>query len=415
MARRERHRRRRLDLRRVAMGQGALHGALQRGGRAGHGVDVERDRQGGGRVESRPRCERIAARLPAQSPHHRRAARRDDRRPRALELRSGHRPGRRGTTCACASIRPKPMRDHTLPQFAPMRAAPGMTGVIQRVVQTYFAGRGEFAARLRNTHQEQLTGDAHDPAGARDRPQRLRGLPRVRDELQGVEHVGRGGQSRRPASVRRRSDRHVLQPRADLRGRRVSRHADTIHFPKSCLHCEDPPCVPVCPTGASYKRKEDGIVLVDYDKCIGCKYCAWACPYGARELDEARKEMTKCTLCVDRIYDEALPERDRKPACVLACPTIGAALRRYPRSGVGRVEGDPRARRLSADARVGHEARESLSAAAAGARRAAAVRAPVKPPRTPQPERTANCISPRWRCACDSLVDRDFIDFRSSQ
>ncbi|QGZ57445.1 4Fe-4S dicluster domain-containing protein [Paraburkholderia acidiphila] len=98
-------------------------------------------------------------------------------------------------------------------------------------------------------------------------------------------------------------------------------NSDTIHFPKSCLHCEDPPCVPVCPTGASFKRKEDGLVLVDYDKCIGCKYCSWACPYGARELDEARKEMTKCTLCADRIYNEALPERDRKPACVLACPT----------------------------------------------------------------------------------------------
>jgi len=95
----------------------------------------------------------------------------------------------------------------------------------------------------------------------------------------------------------------------------------TVHFPKSCLHCEDPPCVPVCPTGASYKRAEDGIVLVDYDKCIGCKYCAWACPYGARELDEQQKVMKKCTLCVDRIYDRALPERERKPACVLACPT----------------------------------------------------------------------------------------------
>jgi Fe-S-cluster-containing dehydrogenase component len=100
---------------------------------------------------------------------------------------------------------------------------------------------------------------------------------------------------------------------------------ETIHFPKSCLHCEDPPCVPVCPTGASYKRKEDGIVLVDYDKCIGCKYCAWACPYGARELDEERQVMTKCTLCVDRIYDENLPKADRKPACVAACPT-GARL-----------------------------------------------------------------------------------------
>jgi Fe-S-cluster-containing dehydrogenase component len=98
-------------------------------------------------------------------------------------------------------------------------------------------------------------------------------------------------------------------------------NTQTVHFPKSCLHCEDPPCVPVCPTGASYKRAEDGIVLVDYDKCIGCKYCAWACPYGVRELDSADKVMKKCTLCVDRIYDQALPERDRKPACVLACPT----------------------------------------------------------------------------------------------
>ena len=93
-----------------------------------------------------------------------------------------------------------------------------------------------------------------------------------------------------------------------------------VHFPKSCLHCEEPPCVPVCPTGASYKREEDGIVLVDYDKCIGCKYCSWACPYGAREIDEKQKVMKKCTLCVDRIYDQSLPESERQPACVLACP-----------------------------------------------------------------------------------------------
>jgi Fe-S-cluster-containing dehydrogenase component len=97
-------------------------------------------------------------------------------------------------------------------------------------------------------------------------------------------------------------------------------NTQTVHFPKSCLHCEDPPCVPVCPTGASYKRAEDGIVLVDYDKCIGCKYCTWACPYGAREFDEQRKVMTKCTLCVDRITSTELPEPERQPACVLACP-----------------------------------------------------------------------------------------------
>ena len=61
--------------------------------------------------------------------------------------------------------------------------------------------------------------------------------------------------------------------------------AQTVHFPKSCLHCDDAPCVTVCPTGASYKRAEDGIVLVNEDACIGCSLCAWACPYGARELD----------------------------------------------------------------------------------------------------------------------------------
>jgi Fe-S-cluster-containing dehydrogenase component len=109
-----------------------------------------------------------------------------------------------------------------------------------------------------------------------------------------------------------------------------------VHLPRSCLHCETPDCVTVCPTGASYKRAEDGIVLVDEDKCIGCQLCAWACPYGAREIalphpkaptsdagrkDSKRGTMQKCTLCVDRIYNETLDERDRQPACVMACPT----------------------------------------------------------------------------------------------
>jgi len=97
--------------------------------------------------------------------------------------------------------------------------------------------------------------------------------------------------------------------------------AMTVHFPRSCLHCETPDCVTVCPTGASYKRAEDGIVLVDEDKCIGCKLCSWACPYGAREYSEVRGTMQKCTLCVDRIYNETLDEYDRQPACVMACPT----------------------------------------------------------------------------------------------
>ena len=142
-------------------------------------------------------------------------------------------------------------------------------------------------------------------------------------------------------------------------------NTQTVHFPKSCLHCEDPPCVPVCPTGASYKREEDGIVLVDYDKCIGCKYCSWACPYGAREFDEERKVMTKCTLCVDRITDAALPEAERKPACVLACPTNARLFGDVHDPRVGRLDGHPRARRLRADARVEHAPGQPLPAAPA--------------------------------------------------
>ncbi len=94
----------------------------------------------------------------------------------------------------------------------------------------------------------------------------------------------------------------------------------TVHFPKSCLHCDDAPCVTVCPTGASYKRENDGIVLVNADICIGCKLCSWACPYGAREYDEDAGVMKKCTLCVDKIYNENLPPESRVPACVSTCP-----------------------------------------------------------------------------------------------
>ncbi|MDA0663797.1 MAG: 4Fe-4S dicluster domain-containing protein [Proteobacteria bacterium] len=96
--------------------------------------------------------------------------------------------------------------------------------------------------------------------------------------------------------------------------------ARTVHFPKSCLHCDNAPCVTVCPTGASYKRVDDGIVLVDESRCIGCKLCSWACPYGAREFDADAGVMKKCTLCIDRIYNENLEEVARVPACVSTCP-----------------------------------------------------------------------------------------------
>jgi len=98
-------------------------------------------------------------------------------------------------------------------------------------------------------------------------------------------------------------------------------NSTTVNFPKSCLHCDDAPCVTVCPTGASFKREDDGIVLVNPDTCIGCKLCSWACPYGAREYDSHEGVMKKCTLCVDKIYNQDLPAHSRVPACVSACPT----------------------------------------------------------------------------------------------
>jgi len=125
------------------------------------------------------------------------------------------------------------------------------------------------------------------------------------------------GDDRRSTTNVKSADNDVLASHVDRR----SSPGMTIHFPRSCLHCETPDCVTVCPTGASYKRSEDGIVLVDEDKCIGCKLCSWACPYGAREYSEQRGVMQKCTLCVDRIYNESFDAYDRQPACVMACPT----------------------------------------------------------------------------------------------
>lgn len=82
--------------------------------------------------------------------------------------------------------------------------------------------------------------------------------------------------------------------------------------PGNCMHCEHPPCVSVCPTGASYKRA-DGIVLVNNTKCIGCKYCLTACPYDARFANPITGKADKCTFCLQRL------EQGLKPACVQTC------------------------------------------------------------------------------------------------
>jgi molybdopterin-containing oxidoreductase family iron-sulfur binding subunit len=100
-----------------------------------------------------------------------------------------------------------------------------------------------------------------------------------------------------------------------------------ISLPMMCQHCENPPCVDVCPTGASMKR-DDGIVLVDKHTCIGCRYCMMACPYKARSfIHEAvtdqktyaprgKGTVESCTLCVHRVDKDG---KDAVPACVQAC------------------------------------------------------------------------------------------------
>jgi len=84
--------------------------------------------------------------------------------------------------------------------------------------------------------------------------------------------------------------------------------------PKICNQCDNPPCVQVCPVGATFKTM-DGVILVDSNYCIGCSYCIQACPYGARFLHPVTKTAEKCTFCYHRIV------RDKVPACVEVCPT----------------------------------------------------------------------------------------------
>jgi Fe-S-cluster-containing dehydrogenase component len=90
----------------------------------------------------------------------------------------------------------------------------------------------------------------------------------------------------------------------------------------ACNHCDEPACLKGCPVSAISKRAGDGIVLIDQEKCIGCRQCEKACPYGAPQFNEQSQKSEKCTMCVHRI-DAGLT-----PACADTCPT--AALTYEP-------------------------------------------------------------------------------------
>ena len=91
--------------------------------------------------------------------------------------------------------------------------------------------------------------------------------------------------------------------------------APVFHLSLACNHCAEPACLAACPAQAYEKDAETGAVLVDDAKCIGCRYCTWACPYDAPRFDSTRGVITKCTFCVDRIRDGG------QPACAALCPT----------------------------------------------------------------------------------------------
>lgn len=82
----------------------------------------------------------------------------------------------------------------------------------------------------------------------------------------------------------------------------------------ACNHCENPICMSSCPTGALSKG-DDGIVTLDSGKCVGCRYCEWACPYGAPQYDSEAGVMRKCDFCADYLA------KGESPACVAACPS----------------------------------------------------------------------------------------------
>ena len=88
-------------------------------------------------------------------------------------------------------------------------------------------------------------------------------------------------------------------------------------LPRLCNHCSEPPCVYVCPTNATYKRKKDGVVVVDQGLCIGCKYCVQACPYDSRYLDPYTGWADKCDFCIHRV------SKGVEPSCVNTC--VGGA------------------------------------------------------------------------------------------
>ena len=96
--------------------------------------------------------------------------------------------------------------------------------------------------------------------------------------------------------------------------------AGEFGVPMQCRHCEDAPCITVCPTAAIHQHEVNGPVLIERDKCIGCRFCLIVCPFGVINISRDGKAVTKCDLCIERT------KMGEEPACVEACPTKALKL-----------------------------------------------------------------------------------------
>ncbi|MHC4482254.1 MAG: 4Fe-4S dicluster domain-containing protein [Planctomycetota bacterium] len=91
--------------------------------------------------------------------------------------------------------------------------------------------------------------------------------------------------------------------------------AGNFAVPIQCRHCEDAPCITVCPTAAIHRHQANDPVLIDKERCIGCKFCLAVCPFGVIDITRDGKAVVKCDLCIERT------KAGQEPACVEACPT----------------------------------------------------------------------------------------------
>lgn len=91
--------------------------------------------------------------------------------------------------------------------------------------------------------------------------------------------------------------------------------AGEFAVPLQCRHCEDAPCIEICPTGAIRRESEQGPVVIEQDLCIGCKLCMLICPFGVLQISSEGRAILKCDMCLQRM------EQGQEPACIEACPT----------------------------------------------------------------------------------------------